>query len=102
MLVQPFNFASPCKAHQFDPHANNLTVKRYRFVSPGNHCSTPTNFHQEKISMAPALRMTRSIKEKLPIFLCFFSLQLHLDHDASALVGPCLQSARITIFGMSR
>jgi hypothetical protein len=25
----------------------------------------------EKISMAPALRMTRSIKEKLPIFCCF-------------------------------
>ncbi|KAI1084461.1 hypothetical protein F5B20DRAFT_524952 [Whalleya microplaca] len=33
--------------------------------------------------MAPALRMTRSIKEKLPIFLAFFfpSFFLHSSHS---------------------
>jgi hypothetical protein len=53
----------------------------------------------EKISMAPALRMTRSIKEKLPIFCLFlFSLHhrnphLHEGNEASYL-EPKSASAR--------
>ena len=55
-------------------HLVNLVSYSFLLIAMREYCANDrVRNDTEKISMAPALRMTRSIKEKLPIFL--FSLR---------------------------
>ena len=49
-----------------------IKIMEYILLKTNTHCLRAFGqfvYDTEKISMAPALRMTRIIKEKLPIFL---------------------------------